>query len=203
MKYREDLTGQRFGQLVVIEAADDYVSPGGQSRPRWRCLCDCGHEAIFEAYKLKNGAKTHCPGGWHRADLVGQHFGEWTVIKDDGTRAKANAVKWLCRCSCGNFGHVTTALLRSGASTSCGHKSLPNLVMTEEHHLSMLGDKPPVTNTTGERNISITIRNGIKWYRVAVVFERKQHGGLYRTMERAIAARERLRKKYWPNYDKD
>ena len=38
-----DLTGQRFGRLVVIERADDYVSPKGARVTMWTCKCDCGN----------------------------------------------------------------------------------------------------------------------------------------------------------------
>lgn len=38
-----DLTGQRFGRLVVIERADDYVSPKGKHVTMWTCKCDCGN----------------------------------------------------------------------------------------------------------------------------------------------------------------
>ena len=40
----QDLTGQRFGRLVVIERAKDYIRPNGQSQVQWRCKCDCGNE---------------------------------------------------------------------------------------------------------------------------------------------------------------
>lgn len=38
-----DLTGQRFGRLVVVKRA------GGDKRNRatWVCKCDCGNEAVF------------------------------------------------------------------------------------------------------------------------------------------------------------
>ena len=39
MSRKEDLTGKRFGHLVVLEEAS---REGGKSR-RWRVQCDCGH----------------------------------------------------------------------------------------------------------------------------------------------------------------
>jgi hypothetical protein len=44
----EDLTGQRFGRLVAIERADKI-----KEKIRWRCICDCGNEAIVRAGCLK------------------------------------------------------------------------------------------------------------------------------------------------------
>nr|DAG39141.1 MAG TPA: hypothetical protein [Caudoviricetes sp.] len=30
---REDLTGQRFGRLIVQEPAEDHITPSGQRKP--------------------------------------------------------------------------------------------------------------------------------------------------------------------------
>lgn len=141
-------------------------------------------------------------------DLTGKQFSHWTVIKDDGTRGKANAVMWLCQCDCGNFGHVSTAALNSGQSQSCGHVRRQNVIEATKRHMRetpgtnplQLTDKPPVTNKTGFRNISITYRSGQKYYRVAIQFKGKQHSHIYRTLEKAIESREALRAEYWPNY---
>ena len=51
----EDLTGQRFGRLVVIERAETtHVST------RWKCRCDCGVECTVLAQNLKKGHTTSC-----------------------------------------------------------------------------------------------------------------------------------------------
>ena len=49
-----DLTGQTFGQLTVIERAEN--SKGGHAR--WLCRCTCGNEVVVEAGHLKEGQKT-------------------------------------------------------------------------------------------------------------------------------------------------
>ena len=46
VKIKKDLTGQRFGRLVVIKQVDDYVNPSGTHYAQWLCKCDCGNEAI-------------------------------------------------------------------------------------------------------------------------------------------------------------
>lgn len=43
----KDLTNQRFGRLVVVERAEDYVQSSGHKSPQWLCKCDCGKEVII------------------------------------------------------------------------------------------------------------------------------------------------------------
>lgn len=56
MKF-EDLSGQRFGHLVVIERAER--NPKSPST-RWICLCDCGKHTIAYSFQLKNDQKRSC-----------------------------------------------------------------------------------------------------------------------------------------------
>lgn len=51
-----DLTGQRFGRLVVIKRSAN--SKNGKAR--WLCKCDCGNEAIVYSTHLKKGATQSC-----------------------------------------------------------------------------------------------------------------------------------------------
>lgn len=47
-----DLTGQRFGRLVVVERAENYTSPNGQQQTQWLCKCDCGNSIIISQTSL-------------------------------------------------------------------------------------------------------------------------------------------------------
>ena len=55
-----DLSGQRFARLTVISRADDYVDKRGRRCVRWKCVCDCGNEAIVRALTLTNGTAKSC-----------------------------------------------------------------------------------------------------------------------------------------------
>ena len=71
-----DLTGQRFGQLTVIERAKDYISPDGFSKAAmWRCRCECGNETTVIGRNLKNGAVKSC-GCWRRERAARMRRGE-------------------------------------------------------------------------------------------------------------------------------
>lgn len=144
-------------------------------------------------------------------NLIGKRFGQLTVLRDSGRRGQNNAVVWECLCDCGRHSFVTTGSLNSGQTKSCGHPSLEALHKAVAKHVNktpgtnyaLLNDKKPVTNTSGEKNISIVYRHGRKRYRVAITYKKRQHGGLRDTMEEAIVLREELREKYWPNYKSD
>ena len=49
-----DVTGQRFGRLVVVERVKI------NNRSRWLCKCDCGNETFAEVTHLRNGHKKSC-----------------------------------------------------------------------------------------------------------------------------------------------
>lgn len=56
----EDLTGKRFGRLVVIRRDKDHYQPSGHHRPMWLCRCDCGNEKIILQTNLKRRTTRSC-----------------------------------------------------------------------------------------------------------------------------------------------
>lgn len=55
-----DLTNKRFGRLVVINRAEDYISPKGKHFVRWLCKCDCGNTTTVRGDLLKRGKTESC-----------------------------------------------------------------------------------------------------------------------------------------------
>lgn len=51
-----DLTGQRFGKLVVLGKGESK----GPGRTTWVCLCDCGNKKTIRGDSLKNGYTKSC-----------------------------------------------------------------------------------------------------------------------------------------------
>lgn len=62
----KDLSGQRFGRLVV-ESYYETRKMDKYSRIMWKCRCDCGNETIVQASHLISGNTTSC--GCYRAEL--------------------------------------------------------------------------------------------------------------------------------------
>jgi hypothetical protein len=119
-----DLTGQRFGMLLVLEKTEKpnniKVDCGF-----YLCQCDCGKARIFSTTTLISGRLSSCgcslenPYVECRLDLTNQKFGRLLVIKKIGS-GKAGNPLWLCKCDCGRDVNATTGRLRSGHTQSCG-----------------------------------------------------------------------------------
>lgn len=123
-----DLTGQKFGRLLVIKKDENAVKTRGAY---WICRCDCGKEKSILSSNLRGGLTQSC-GCYNKEinskpkeiqDMVGKRFGKLTVIKREGTHISKGGQKkpiWLCQCDCGNKTIVTTGDLNSGHTKSCG-----------------------------------------------------------------------------------
>ena len=98
MAKAEDLTGRRFGNLKVLERAQNR-----NGRVCWLCRCDCGNEKVVSAHDLKAGKCKTCGGRSHRIstnmiDLTGKKFGRLTVQYPIKRRDKRGCVYWHCIC---------------------------------------------------------------------------------------------------------
>ena len=118
MRRIKDLTGQQFGKLTVIR----YSHIDSTGRAVWECHCECGKSVNVKSVNLVRGFTESC--GCGRAEnLVGKNFGRLTVVErsENGrTSGGRSIVKYLCRCSCGNYVTVRANHLRSGNTKSCG-----------------------------------------------------------------------------------
>ena len=112
-----DLTGQRFGKLVVLSEVPER---DGNKRVVWNCLCDCGKQIQVAGGALKSGNTKSCGRMTTKIDLTGQRFGMWTVLGDSGKMAKNWVILWTCICDCGEQREVRGSSLKSGRSSSCG-----------------------------------------------------------------------------------
>lgn len=126
----EDLTGQKFGKLTVIERATDYLNRDGTKYIQWLCQCECGNKTIVRATSLKNGHTQSCGCLHHDSamgvgleDITGQTFGRWAVLYKAGSLKEPRGrlvTLWHCRCECGEERDLRAGTLKSGNSLSCG-----------------------------------------------------------------------------------
>lgn len=126
----KDLTGQRFGRLVVLELDQEKSTP---KRKFWKCQCECGNiKSIRTDSLIKKQNPTISCGCYnkerlretkHHKDYTGQKFGMLTPIKPlYKYRGKGDNKRmiWLCKCDCGNFTEVSSQDFQSRHSKSCG-----------------------------------------------------------------------------------
>lgn len=135
MPKKIDLTGQRFGKLVVIKESSERKS----GRVCWECQCDCGNTIVVKGLSLKNGDTKSC-GCLRAGDEVGKQYGKWTVI-ERGPNLKRR-VRWLCECECGTHALVLASNLRNGTSTSCGCQNKNDLIGQKFGKLTVVGENP-------------------------------------------------------------
>lgn len=69
-----DLSGQRFGRLVVVKEA----GRSSNGKALWLCECDCGNRRIFYGEKLRCGETRSC--GCYRREITGKQFRKYNQV---------------------------------------------------------------------------------------------------------------------------
>lgn len=70
-KNLKDMTGLRFGRLVVLNYAGSVKVPNG-TKTFWNCICDCGTTTRVGAWSLRKGSTQSC--GCFARDSVAEQF---------------------------------------------------------------------------------------------------------------------------------
>jgi len=125
----KDMTGLRFGRLLVLEYAGRAIGGGSW----WRCRCDCGNEKVIRQSNLRGGTKScGCVGreilrkqrkGHHPAifkDISGLDNGVFSVVGSAGCIGKNSRYGWISVCKyCGDVGVRTSAEVIKLKSCGC------------------------------------------------------------------------------------
>ena len=111
----KDLTGQRFGKLVVLERAENNK----HNESMWVCQCDCGTIKTVSGNNLSCGRTKTCGcGKLGYGDLTGRKYSRLTVLRKVGYGNGGS--KWECQCDCGAKVIVSSSCLVRGHNKSCG-----------------------------------------------------------------------------------
>lgn len=112
-----DLTGQHFGELIVISRGSNTKD----NQAQWNCKCSCGKELLISSKTLRKGSIFSC--GCKRItrckDISNQKFGLLIAIEPIG-HDNSNKKLWKCRCDCGNEKIIRASDLIAGKIKSCG-----------------------------------------------------------------------------------
>ena len=120
----EDLTGQVFGKLTVVEFAG-YQKKA--KRPYWLCRCSCGGKRVVLSTSLKNGKTKSCGCLNTNSGTTNPRFKDLTKTKLPNGILALKLIKfkdkksvWLFRCHCGKEFQSFAKPIKSGFKKSCG-----------------------------------------------------------------------------------
>jgi hypothetical protein len=135
----KDITGQRFGRLVVLKL--DHIEKGKDRHSCWLCKCDCGNKKVINKTSLIGGKTKSCGCLRDEAlkksyvkkfvNLNGKIIGRLTIIERGSDYISPNGYKriqWLCKCECGNIKLISSSSLLSGNCKSCGCYQKDNII---------------------------------------------------------------------------
>lgn len=192
----KDLTGKRFGRLVVLEKTEKRLSRS----VLWRCQCDCGNLCEKTTSALNGGSARSCGCAFQPAVRVGDRFGRLTAVRPTDAR-RGKAVVWECRCDCGNSITARSTMLTCGNTTSCGclKKALDEtrdfkdiLTYTDNTCIELAQNISKRRSTTSaETGIrGVVLRKGK--YVAQITFQKKYHYlGSYSRLEDAVEVRRK------------
>ena len=157
----DDLTGQRFGKLVV----HSYVRSTSKGQRLWSCICDCGNIVVTTSSRLNAGNRKSCGCLSHPSlkDWIYKRFGDLTVISYDGKHDGYHF--WKCVCTCGKVISVNQSNLKNGHTTSCGCKSDPrnNMHYVDGTCIEKIRNRSILSsNTSGVRGVCYASRSN-RW----------------------------------------
>lgn len=200
---QKDLTGQRFGRLVAVEATE-MRGQGGATI--WRCRCDCGREAMVSSSQLLKGARKSC-GCLSRpelVDLTGQRFGKLVVTGYAGKWSGMH--RWNCQCDCGKDTVVGQTLLRSGKTKSCGClKStavVENMRFVEGTSVALLesaGRRLVSSNNSGHNGVYFNSKNK-KWIAQIGFKGKTYYLGSFQNLEEAVQVRKKAEERLYGEF---
>lgn len=93
-----DLTGQRFGRLLVLSRAPNGISRGGRSKVFWNCICACTKEAVVQSNNLTTGNSQSC-GCWQSELTVARQSTHGHSVRGKMTRTYECWESMIQRCT--------------------------------------------------------------------------------------------------------
>lgn len=84
VKVRNDLTGTRFGRLIVLKQAEDYINPNtGVRTAQWLCQCDCGSEPfVITGGRLKDKKHPTISCGCYNKEVNIRRLKQYNVFSE-------------------------------------------------------------------------------------------------------------------------
>lgn len=126
----KDLTGRRFGRLLVLSHAVNDK----QNKAQWNCRCDCGNEKVVRASTLKRGHALSC--GCFQREMLSKRKWEHGHTAN-GTTSKTYKAWMLMKGRCFDRNNDSFKSYGGRGITVCERW------LTFENFLADMGIKPP------------------------------------------------------------
>lgn len=113
-----DLTGKKFGKLLVLGTSEERI----RNVLSWGCVCDCGNTKTVAGPDLRMGDVQSCGCmRWQgtKKDVTGQKRGWLTALSSTGEKCSNGDYKWNFMCDCGNTRVMSLGAFGSKESLSC------------------------------------------------------------------------------------
>ena len=199
-----DRAGQRFGKLLVVEQA----GRNELKKVLWKCLCDCGREAIVVSGSLVTGNTTSCGcvipnfkhGGWKKAS-----YNSWrAMIRRCTKTADKDYPRYGGRgiSVCQDWMDYTKFVSDMGEPQ--GDETLDRIDPNGNYVLSNCrwasptkqarNVRHPKSNKTGQRGV---LFHNNKYYANITAEGKKYYSKCFSTLEEAAQARKELERLHW------
>jgi hypothetical protein len=195
---RENIIGQRFNRLVVIE---DDGTRSAKGEIRWLCQCDCGNLYHALGYRLRNGRTKSCgclndeKKRERFKDLSGTETDNFKII--DRAYSKNQRVWWNCICRhCGNELILSNNDINHYTSCGCLRGASKGYMDSIRDPESLKSTKPTAKSTTGVRGVYFNKRKGS--YQAFINVDKKpKYLGSSKDFRKAVALRKEAEKEFW------
>ena len=225
----QDLTGQRFGKLVVIKRVEN----NDRNQVRWLCQCDCGNTHITISHSLTKGLCRSCgclqqeaieknqQRKYNNYDLLGEYGIGYTLKGEEFyfDIEDYDKIKNYCW-HINTDGYVVTTINQTHSKIKM-HRLVMDVInnhnVNVDHIYHNKNDNRKsqlrlVTNSQNQYNTILSKDNtsgykGVYWHKkhnqweALISYNKKQiYLGLYDNIEDAIKARQQAEIKYFGEY---
>lgn len=195
---KENIIGQRFNRLVVIE---DDGTRSSKGEIKWLCHCDCGNLYHALGYRLRNGRTKSCgclndeKKRERFKDLSGTETDNFKII--DRAYSKNQRVWWNCICRhCGNELILSNNDINHYTSCGCLRGASKEFMDSIRDPESLKSTKPTAKSTTGVRGVYFNKRKGS--YQAFINVDKKpKYLGSSKDFRKAAALRKNAEKEFW------
>ncbi len=226
----KDLTGQRFGRLVVVRRAEDYISPKGYKASKWLCHCDCGNKVVVRKSDLTSRRTLSCgcygmearynsKKKYNIYDLSGEYgigytskdekfyfdLEDYDLIKDycwhiNEQGYVVSTTNLFHRIVMGSPDAIFEIDHIQGETTRNDNRKYNLRITTKSQNMMNVGLRS--NNKSGVTGVIWHKRSG-KWRAIIVINGKQIELGLFVNFEDAVKARKEAEEKYFGKYSYD